>query len=55
MALDPPTSSVNFTAGRTIANTIMVPLGADGSVTIYNTSGTTHVVADAQGWARTTG
>jgi outer membrane protein assembly factor BamB len=50
----PPTSSLNFTAGQTLSNTALVPLGADGSVTIYNSSGSTHVVVDAQGWFRTT-
>jgi hypothetical protein len=48
----PPTSSLNFTAGRTLSNTVLVPVGADGSVTIYNSSGSTHVVVDAQGWVR---
>ncbi|MET9320721.1 hypothetical protein ABZX75_11125 [Streptomyces sp. NPDC003038] len=32
----PTTSNVNFTAGQTVANSVIVPVAADGSVTIRN-------------------
>jgi hypothetical protein len=44
------TSSVNFAAGETAANLVMVKTGADGSVRIRNATGTAHVVVDVVGW-----
>ncbi|MDV5145393.1 S1 family peptidase [Streptomyces sp. SBC-4] len=35
----PSTSNVNFTAGQTISNQAIVPIGADGKVTVYNHNG----------------
>ncbi len=32
----PTTSNVNFTAGQTIANSVIVPVGADGKISIRN-------------------
>ncbi|MDD9377800.1 hypothetical protein M8Z33_14250 [Streptomyces sp. ZAF1911] len=32
----PTTSNVNFTAGQTVANAVIVPVGADGKITIRN-------------------
>ncbi|MGR4881392.1 hypothetical protein ACIPUC_18570 [Streptomyces sp. LARHCF249] len=32
----PSTSSVNFTAGQTIANSVIVPVGADGKISVRN-------------------
>lgn len=48
----PPTSSVNFTAGATKANLIEVGLGRSGQISVYNSSGTTQVVVDVEGWYR---
>lgn len=45
----PLASSLNFIAGRTVANNVVVPLSADGQVCIY-ASTTTHVVVDISGW-----
>jgi sugar lactone lactonase YvrE len=43
-------SSLNAThAGQTVANLVMVPLGSDGSVTLYTMSGG-HLVADVMGY-----
>ncbi|WP_161797266.1 carboxypeptidase-like regulatory domain-containing protein [Pseudarthrobacter chlorophenolicus] len=43
----PNASNVNFGRGQTVPNLAVVPLGADGKVTIANTSsGTTQVIAD---------
>lgn len=44
----PSTSSMNFTRGVTLANTVVTKLGAGGSVCIY-TSATMHVVVDVAG------
>lgn len=45
----PTASSLNFIAGRTVANNVVVPLSADGEICVYaNTP--THVVVDISGW-----
>jgi hypothetical protein len=44
----PATSSLNFLAGETRANRAIVPVGADGTITVYNRAGSSHVVVD--GW-----
>lgn len=46
----PGTASVNLASGRTVAHLVTVPAGTDGSVTIRNAAGSTHVVADLVGW-----
>jgi hypothetical protein len=46
----PSTSSLNFLAGETRANRVLVPVGPDGTITIYNRAGTSHVVVDVNGW-----
>ncbi|MCU1366530.1 MAG: subtilase family protease, partial [Ilumatobacteraceae bacterium] len=44
------TSNINAAAGATVSNLVVAKVGTDGTVTIYNRSGTTHVVIDVQGW-----
>ena len=47
----PGSSNVNFLAGQTVANSVTVPVGADGKVTLFNRSyGTTHLIADVSGY-----
>ncbi len=47
----PNASNVNFGGGQTVANTVTVPVGADGKVTLFNrSSGTTQLVADVSGY-----
>jgi hypothetical protein len=47
----PPTASdLNFTTGQTIPNLVVATLSSTGSVTIYNSSGSTDVVVDLVGW-----
>ena len=46
----PNTSNVNFTAGTTIPNSVIAKVGADGSISIYNAAGNTHVIVDVAGW-----
>jgi N-acetylmuramoyl-L-alanine amidase len=46
----PATSNLNFVAGETRANRVIVPVGSDGTVAIYNRSGSSHVIVDVNGW-----
>ncbi|GAA0661018.1 hypothetical protein GCM10010193_10030 [Kitasatospora atroaurantiaca] len=43
-------SNLNFRAGQTVANQVTAPIDADGTVTICNTGGAIHVVADVFGY-----
>lgn len=46
----PNTSNVNFAAGQTVANQVVVQSGADGSIDFYNAgTGTVQVIADLLG------
>jgi len=42
-------SNLNVVTGQTKANLVMVPVGADGRVTLYTQSGG-HLIADVMGW-----
>ncbi|MFF1415603.1 hypothetical protein ACFVX6_38530 [Streptomyces sp. NPDC058289] len=47
----PSTSSVNFTAGQTVANAVIVPVGPDGRISIRNGSwNRTDVIVDVTGY-----
>ena len=46
----PTASSLNFTAGLTVANLVIVKLGSDGSAKFANAAGTTHILADVLGY-----
>ena len=47
----PHTSNVNYTAGQTVPNLVVVPVGTDGKVTVTNTSpGSAQVVVDVAGY-----
>ena len=46
----PPTSTINFVPGQTVANAATLSLGVDGEVSINNSAGSTHVVVDVTGW-----
>ena len=48
----PGTSDLNLPKGATVANLAVVPMAADGSVSIYNAGGSTHIVADVLGYYR---
>ncbi|MFF6774131.1 hypothetical protein ACFY8W_11255 [Streptomyces sp. NPDC012637] len=43
-------SNLNFTAGQTIPNLVVVPVGANGEVTFYNHAGTVDLIADVAGY-----
>ncbi|VXB54274.1 putative Thermitase [Arthrobacter sp. 9AX] len=47
----PNASNVNFGPGQIIPNSVTVPVGKDGRVTLFNrSSGTTHLLADVSGY-----
>jgi hypothetical protein len=46
----PVASNLNFNAGDTVPNRVIVGVGAGGQVTIYNPTGFTDVVADVGGY-----
>jgi uncharacterized protein YvpB len=46
----PGTSNLNWGPGRTIANLVTVPIGANGRVSVFNGAGQANVVADVEGW-----
>ncbi len=47
----PGTSNLNFSVGQTIPNMAIVPVSADGKITLYNgSSGTVQLLADVAGY-----
>ena len=46
----PGASSHNFVPGLTVANLVLAKVGAGGKVSIFNSAGSTHVVADVVGY-----
>ncbi len=49
--LRPTVSSLNFSAGEyAVANLVEIPIGANGDISVYNSSGNTDVLVDVEGW-----
>ncbi|MDQ3693016.1 MAG: right-handed parallel beta-helix repeat-containing protein [Chloroflexota bacterium] len=46
----PLVSNLNYRAGDTVANVVVVKVGPDGRVVLYNNAGSTDVIADVAGW-----
>jgi hypothetical protein len=47
----PGTSNLNFTAGQTVPNLVIAPVGADGTIAITNSfGGTVQLIADTFGY-----
>jgi len=46
----PLVSNLNFVNGQTVANLVMVQVGAGGQIDLYNNNGLTDVVADVAGY-----
>jgi hypothetical protein len=46
----PLASDLNWPAGATVPNLVVVKLGADGAIDLFNGYGTTDVVVDVMGW-----
>jgi YVTN family beta-propeller protein len=53
--IQPIASNLNFTAGQTIPNLVVVPVGTDGKVDFYNHTGSTDLVADLAGYYTSSG
>ncbi|MER8042299.1 N-acetylmuramoyl-L-alanine amidase [Streptomyces sp. NPDC094032] len=49
----PSTSNLNFKAGQSIPNLVIVPVGADGKVSFYNHAGTVDLLGDVTGYFTT--
>ena len=50
-ATRPNASNLNFVAGQTIPNMVVVPVGAVGQISLFNGSaGTVNLIADVLGW-----
>ena len=50
----PNASNLNLQAGRNIPNMVIVPLGTGGAISLFNSSGSTHLLVDVLGWFPTT-
>ena len=46
----PTASSLNWNAGQTVPNLVVVKVGDGGLASIFNNSGNAHVIADVVGW-----
>jgi hypothetical protein len=46
----PLASNLNFAPGQTVPNLVMVKVGLDGNVKVYNAVGQTHVIFDVVGY-----
>ena len=46
----PLASNLNFVANQTVPNLVIAKLGANGQVSLFNSSGSTDIVADIVGW-----
>ena len=46
----PTVSNLNWSTGQTVANLVIVPVGANGQVSFYNSQGSTDVVVDLEGY-----
>lgn len=46
----PLASNLNFLAGQTLANQVVVEVGLQGQVTVFNDQGSVDVVVDVAGW-----
>ncbi|MBB5868270.1 hypothetical protein F4553_001649 [Allocatelliglobosispora scoriae] len=49
-AARPNASSINFAKGETRANSVIVALGTDGKIDIFNAVGSTHILIDVAGY-----
>src|SRR5262249_47205937 len=46
----PTASNVNFVGGQTVPNLVVVPIGPNGRIGIYNFGGSAHILADVLGY-----
>jgi len=50
----PTSSNLNWVAGETVPNRVIVPVGSNGDITLYNSSGNTDVIVDVAGYYTST-
>lgn len=48
-AAKPTASNLNFVPGQTVPNLVVAKLGAGGAVSLFNSAGSTHLIADVLG------
>ena len=46
----PLASNLNWPAGRTVSNRVVVPLGSSGQIDLYNATGAANAIIDVNGW-----
>ena len=46
----PVAANLNFVPGETVSNLVVVKVGTNGRVSLFNPAGATHVVVDVAGW-----
>jgi len=46
----PVATTITFTPTQVIPNLVVSPLGSNGQVSLYNSAGYTHYIADVMGW-----
>jgi len=46
----PTASNLNWRAGQTVPNRVIVPIGAGGKVSVYNSAGAADVIVDVSGY-----
>jgi hypothetical protein len=51
-AVMPLASNLNYRAGQTVPNLVIVKIGSSGNISLFNKVGTTDVVADVMGYYR---
>jgi hypothetical protein len=49
----PAASTLDYRAGVTVANQALVRVGADGTISIFNSAGQANVIVDVEGWVGT--
>jgi hypothetical protein len=49
-ATRPLASDLNYGPGQTIPNLVVVKLGPDGKIDLYNLAGSVDVIVDVAGW-----
>jgi hypothetical protein len=49
-AAQPVASNLNFVAGQTVPNRVIVKVGTGGKVSLFNAAGSVDLVADVNGW-----
>jgi hypothetical protein len=49
----PAVSALNYRGGETIANQALARVGSDGTISIFNSSGSADVLIDVEGWVGT--